>query len=147
MLFKKNITHIYIYFLMLFNLNIYFKIISKTVFIDTNNNLFEQYNYAANKVLGALENIKSYSEDNLLATVFDGLIDMHRFILNTGYPQNKLDNYLINKHDLNLISHYLDAINYKISDIELNYLKPKTYAINELLNEAVIRVNYLKDYI
>ena len=132
---------------MLFNLNIYFKIISKTVFIDTNNNLFEQYNYAANKVLGALENIKSYSEDNLLATVFDGLIDMHRFILNTGYPQNKLDNYLINKHDLNLISHYLDAINYKISDIELNYLKPKTYAISELLNEAVIRVNYLKDYI
>ena len=91
---------------MLFNLNIYSKIISKTVSIDTNNNLFEQYNYAANKVLGALENIKSYSEDNLLATVFDGLIDMHRFILNTGYPQNKLDNYLINKHDLNLISHY-----------------------------------------
>ena len=132
---------------MLFNLNIYFKIISKTVSIDTNNNLFEQYNYAANKVLGALENIKSYSEDNLLATVFDGLIDMHRFILNTGYPQNKLDNYLINKHDLNLISHYLDAINYKISDIKLNYLKPKTYAISELLNEAVIRVNYLKDYI
>lgn len=147
MLFKKNITHIYIYFLMLFNLNIYSKIISKTVSIDTNNNLFEQYNYAANKVLGALENIKSYSEDNLLATVFDGLIDMHRFILNTGYPQNKLDNYLINKHDLNLISHYLDAINYKISDIKLNYLKPKTYAISELLNEAVIRVNYLKDYI
>lgn len=145
MLFKKNITYIYI--LMLFNLNIYFKIISKTVSIDTNNNLFEQYNYAANKVLGALENIKSYSEDNLLATVFDGLIDMHRFILNTGYPQNKLDNYLINKHDLNLISHYLDAINYKISDIKLNYLKPKTYAISELLNEAVIRVNYLKDYI
>ena len=144
MLFKKNITYIYI--LMLFNLNIYFKIISKTVSIDTNNNLFEQYNYAANKVLGALENIKSYSEDNLLATVFDGLIDMHRFILNTGYPQNKLDNYLINKHDLNLISHYLDAINYKISDIKLNYLKPKTYAISELLNEAVIRVNYLKDY-
>ena len=132
---------------MIFNLNIYFKIISKTVSIDTNNNLFEQYNYAANKVLGALENIKSYSEDNLLATVFDGLIDMHRFILNTGYPQNKLDNYLINKHDLNLISHYLDAINYKISDIKLNYLKPKTYAISELLNEAVIRVNYLKDYI
>ena len=132
---------------MLFNLNIYSKIISKTVSIDTNNNLFEQYNYAANKVLGALENIKSYSEDNLLATVFDGLIDMHRFILNTGYPQNKLDNYLINKHDLNLISHYLDAINYKISDIKLNYLKPKTYAISELLNEAVIRVNYLKDYI
>ena len=145
MLFKKNITYIYI--LMLFNLNIYSKIISKTVSIDTNNNLFEQYNYAANKVLGALENIKSYSEDNLLATVFDGLIDMHRFILNTGYPQNKLDNYLINKHDLNLISHYLDAINYKISDIKLNYLKPKTYAISELLNEAVIRVNYLKDYI
>ena len=132
---------------MIFNLNIYFKIISKTVSIDTNNNLFEQYNYAANKVLGALENIKSYSEDNLLATVFDGLIDMHRFILNTGYPQNKLDNYLINKHDLNLIYHYLDAINYKISDIKLNYLKPKTYAISELLNEAVIRVNYLKDYI
>ena len=132
---------------MISNLNIYFKIISKTVSIDTNNNLFEQYNYAANKVLGALENIKSYSEDNLLATVFDGLIDMHRFILNTGYPQNKLDNYLINKHDLNLISHYLDAINYKISDIKLNYLKPKTYAISELLNEAVIRVNYLKDYI
>ena len=132
---------------MLFNLNIYSKIISKAVSIDTNNNLFEQYNYAANKVLGALENIKSYSEDNLLATVFDGLIDMHRFILNTGYPQNKLDNYLINKHDLNLISHYLDAINYKISDIKLNYLKPKTYAISELLNEAVIRVNYLKDYI
>ena len=147
MLFKRNITHIYIYFLMISNLNIYFKIISKTVSIDTNNNLFEQYNYAANKVLGALENIKSYSEDNLLATVFDGLIDMHRFILNTGYPQNKLDNYLINKHDLNLISHYLDAINYKISDIKLNYLKPKTYAISELLNEAVIRVNYLKDYI
>ena len=51
---------------MISNLNIYFKIISKTVSIDTNNNLFEQYNYAANKVLGALENIKSYSEDNLL---------------------------------------------------------------------------------
>ena len=147
MLFKRNITHIYIYFLMLFNLNIYSKIVSKTVSIDSNNNLFEQYNYAVNKVLGALENIKSYSEDNLLATVFDGLIDMHRFILNTGYPQNKLDNYLINKHDLNLISYYLDTINYKISDIKLNYLKPKTYAISELLNEAVIRVNYLKDYI
>jgi hypothetical protein len=114
-----------------------------------NNNLFGQYIYSAEKLLKAVNSYHAYSYDNFTSVVFDGLIDFHRFILNTGYPdknfdtQNKSKINYFGHDDLNLVTHYLEEIDQQITEC-LVKTEPKSTAIHELLHEAKNRLNYLK---
>ena len=138
-------SQIFYYFLVIFNFVNSFNFPPKM----DNNNLFEQYIYSAEKILGAIDSYNAYSYNNFTSVVFDGLIDFHRFILNTGYPdknfdtQNKTKINYFDEDDLNLVSNYLEQIDQKIGGC-LVKSEAKATAINELLREAKIRLNYLK---
>ena len=114
-----------------------------------NNNLFGQYIYSAEKLLKAVNSYHAYSYDNFTSVVFDGLLDFHRFILNTGYPDKNFDTQNKNKinhfdqDDLNLVTHYLEEIDQQITGY-LVKTEPKSTAIHELLHEAKNRLKYLK---
>lgn len=114
-----------------------------------NNNLFAQYIYSAEKLLKAVNSYHAYSYDNFTSVVFDGLLDFHRFILNTGYPdknfdtQNKSKINHFDQDDLNLVTNYLEQIDQKIAGYLVKN-EAKSTAINELLNEAKNRLDYLK---
>jgi hypothetical protein len=117
--------------------------------IIDNNNLFGQYIYSAEKLLKAVNSYHAYSYDNFTAVVFDGLLDFHRFILNTGYPDKNFDTQNKSKinhfdhDDLNLVTHYLEEIDKQITGYLVKEA-PKTMAIHELLHEAKKRLDYLK---
>ena len=103
--------------------------------------LFGQYNYAADKLLAALVNFHNYSLESFFDIMFDGLLDLHRCILETGYAQNH--RAPIDRDDLEVIAYYLDKIVRKFSDLEIVANFPRAYAVVELINEAVVRVEWL----
>ena len=105
--------------------------------------LFGQYSFATDSILSALVNHRVYSNSEFADLVFNGLLDLHRCILDTGYRQkNKI---LLDKDDLELISYYLEKIVYKFQDIDYKPVSNKDYAVLEMLNEAVLRINWLMD--
>lgn len=103
--------------------------------------LFGQYSFATDSILSALVNHKVYSNSEFADLVFNGLLDLHRCILDTGYLlKNKI---LLDKEDLQLIAYYIEKIINKFQDIDYKPVSSKDYAVLEMLNEAAIRINRL----